>query len=111
MNMEKSNASIPGRARLWALPGLLFLRAYHWTVSPLLHFVCGPGCGCRFQPTCSVYAGEALERHGWIRGGWLALKRVFRCHPWHPGGYDPVPGSTSGGQGGIAGTFERKPDG
>ncbi len=46
---------------------------------------------CRYQPTCSSYAIEAIEVHGPIKGGWLAIKRIFRCHPWAPHGYDPVP--------------------
>jgi uncharacterized protein len=59
--------------------------AYRLLVSPLLPMA------CRFHPSCSCYAGEALERHGAWRGSWLALRRLCRCGPWHPGGYDPVP--------------------
>ncbi len=61
------------------------LRAYQYAVSPLL------GRNCRYFPSCSEYAVEAVEKHGAIKGGWLGVKRVCRCHPWHPGGYDPVP--------------------
>jgi len=61
------------------------IRIYQWTVSPLL------GPRCRFYPSCSQYAHEALLRFGLLRGGWLALKRLGRCHPWHVGGIDPVP--------------------
>ena len=61
------------------------LRIYRYAISPLL------GRSCRFHPSCSEYAVEAVERHGAWRGGWLAIKRVGRCHPFHPGGYDPVP--------------------
>ena len=68
-------------ARVVALP----VRAYRLLLSPWV------GHACRFQPTCSAYALEALERHGALRGSWLTLRRIGRCHPWHPGGHDPVP--------------------
>lgn len=67
------------------LIGILHL--YRLCLSPLL------GQTCRFYPSCSSYALEAIQMHGAIGGGWLVLKRLLRCHPWHPGGYDPVPGS------------------
>lgn len=64
---------------------MLLLRAYRYLISPLL------GPRCRFYPSCSSYALEAVERFGAARGAWLALGRVLRCHPWQPGGLDPVP--------------------
>lgn len=69
---------------MWRLPYLLIL-AYRRVVSPWLPPV------CRFHPTCSAYGLEAFRSHGLWRGGWLTLRRVMRCHPWHPGGLDPVP--------------------
>lgn len=62
------------------------VRIYQYIISPYL-----PN-HCRYEPTCSRYAVEALKRHGAIKGGWLTLKRIGRCHPWAKGGYDPVPG-------------------
>ncbi|MDX2080921.1 MAG: membrane protein insertion efficiency factor YidD [Terrimicrobiaceae bacterium] len=67
------------------------IRTYQWVVSPALHALCGPGCGCRFEPSCSNYAIDALRQHGVGRGLWLALRRMARCHPWGGCGYDPVP--------------------
>ena len=64
---------------------LALLRAYQYAVRPLL------GANCRFYPSCSDYAKEAIERHGAYHGAWLALRRVLKCHPYHPGGFDPVP--------------------
>ncbi|HAH95665.1 MAG TPA: membrane protein insertion efficiency factor YidD [Firmicutes bacterium] len=64
---------------------LLLLRFYRKFISPLL------GPKCRFQPTCSMYAMTAVEKYGVLKGGWLAVRRILRCHPWNPGGYDPVP--------------------
>lgn len=70
---------------LFALPLIWLVRIYQYAISPLL------ARSCRFHPSCSEYAVEALQRHGALKGSWLAIRRVGRCHPWHPGGYDPVP--------------------
>lgn len=64
---------------------LLLVQFYRSWISPLLP------PSCRYYPTCSAYAMEAIERYGAWRGGWMALKRILRCHPFHAGGYDPVP--------------------
>lgn len=67
------------------------LKLYRNWISPLLHFWAGPGMGCRFHPTCSAYTEQAIRERGAIRGTWLALLRVGRCHPWSQAGWDPVP--------------------
>ncbi|MFP4343277.1 MAG: membrane protein insertion efficiency factor YidD [Anaerolineales bacterium] len=64
---------------------LWLIRGYQRFVSPLFL------PSCRFTPTCSHYAHEAIDRHGLVRGGWLSIRRLLRCHPFNPGGYDPVP--------------------
>lgn len=61
------------------------IRFYQLVLSPFM------GNQCRFTPTCSQFAREAVEKHGAIKGSWLAIRRISRCHPWHPGGHDPVP--------------------
>lgn len=78
--------------RVWAIVILiprqlvmLLIRGYQRFVSPAFP------PSCRFTPTCSAYALTSVERYGLFKGGWLALKRIARCHPWNPGGYDPVP--------------------
>lgn len=64
---------------------ILPIKFYQIVISPFL------GNNCRYYPTCSHYSIEAIETYGFFKGGWLAIKRIFSCHPWHEGGYDPVP--------------------
>ena len=71
--------------RLLSLPLLLFIQLYRKVISPLK-----PPC-CRFYPSCSAYALEAVRKYGALKGGILALRRILRCHPLNPGGFDPVP--------------------
>lgn len=75
----------PTLRMLLAAPLIALVKVYQYAISPML------GSRCRFDPSCSQYAVEALRRHGAFKGSWLAIRRVGRCHPWHPGGYDPVP--------------------
>lgn len=76
---------------LLVAPLVALLRLYQRWVSPAL------GQRCRFAPSCSHYAVDALRAHGLLKGSWLAVRRVGRCHPWNPGGYDPVPVHTRAG--------------
>lgn len=82
-----------GRPSVAAWLLMLPIKAYRIVLSPLL------GPTCRFEPSCSRYALEALRVHGALRGSWLTVRRIGRCHPFHPGGYDPVPPPTTGGSG------------
>ena len=86
-NFLRFLACLPARALL----ALLWL--YQRTVSPVLPVVLGPSCGCRFAPTCSHYAVEAIRGHGALFGLFLTLRRLVKCTPLHPGGFDPVPPS------------------
>ncbi|UJF24689.1 membrane protein insertion efficiency factor YidD [Suttonella sp. R2A3] len=72
----------------WVL--IRLIRLYRLVLSPIM------GQQCRFEPTCSRYGEEAIETHGALKGGWLTIKRIVKCGPWHRGGYDPVPKKTVG---------------
>jgi putative membrane protein insertion efficiency factor len=74
----------------------LMIRGYQIFISPVLSALVGPGGGCRFEPTCSCYFLTAVETHGVLRGGWLGVKRLARCHPWGGRGHDPVPPRETG---------------
>lgn len=82
---ETETRRAPRRVSRAALPLLAAVRAYQVTLGPFL------GGHCRYHPTCSEYAVEALRAHGAVRGSWLALRRLLRCHPLAGAGYDPVP--------------------
>jgi len=78
-------------ARLPALGLLALIGLYRRTLSPVLPALFGPACGCRFAPTCSHYAADAIRTHGALLGAWLAARRLVKCTPFHAGGIDPVP--------------------
>jgi len=81
--------------RMLAKTALALIRGYQLTISPALSLLF-PGGGCRFHPSCSRYASECLRSHAFPRALWLIVKRVGKCHPFHPGGVDPVPGACDG---------------
>ena len=83
--MDTGTPSFRGMETLVRTILILPIRLYQRWISPVLPH------RCRFYPSCSEYAREAILRHGPLKGGWLALRRLLRCGPWHPGGYDPVP--------------------
>ena len=87
MSTESASSASPreGRPGVAARALLLLIEVYRVTLAPLI------GGFCRYVPSCSVYAQEAIRRHGALAGAGLAVRRLLRCHPFHPGGFDPVP--------------------
>jgi len=81
----KGRDSLYWFAKLPRYTGRLLISLYRYGISPIL------GPRCRHLPTCSEYGYEAIEKYGIIKGGWMAIRRILRCHPFRPGGYDPVP--------------------
>lgn len=77
--------------RFLSWPVLTLIRIYRYAISPML------GNHCRFSPSCSEYALVAIQRHGLFKGVFLSVRRIGKCHPWHPGGFDPVPDTTQSG--------------
>lgn len=77
---------------------LLLIRFYRYGISPFI------GRSCRFYPSCSTYAQEAIQQYGFCKGGYLTFFRIMRCHPWHPGGFDPVPEDKSRAEKATSGT-------
>lgn len=86
---RRGSASEGAIAQVEDSVSIRLLRPVFWIYRMLISPVLGPGC--RFEPSCSRFAEEAIARHGLMRGGALGLRRISRCHPFHPGGYDPVP--------------------
>lgn len=89
--LREPNRLAAGLMRLPAVAVLALIRLYQRTLSPLLPVVTAGACVCRFLPTCSHYAAQAIHLHGVGRGTWLAVRRLVKCTPLHPGGLDPVP--------------------
>lgn len=85
LNISGFVAALPARALL------ALIRVYQRIFSPALPALFGSACGCRFTPTCSHYAAEAVREHGAFAGAWLTARRLVKCTPFHPGGFDPVP--------------------
>ncbi|MGJ8638651.1 MAG: membrane protein insertion efficiency factor YidD [Opitutaceae bacterium] len=96
---------------LLALLAAAIVRSYQIFLSPVKYLLFGASCGCRFQPTCSCYSRTAYLKHGFLRGTLLSIRRILRCHPWHPGGFDPVPGLKNDSRQDISAPFNTHLDG
>jgi uncharacterized protein len=99
MSADQVQATTGDRPSVVAWLLMQLIKAYRIGLSPLL------GPHCRFMPSCSAYGLEAVRVHGALRGSWLTVRRIGRCHPFHPGGYDPVPPRKTGGPGPGAGAI------
>ena len=83
--MCATNSKTTGFKKILIFPFVVLIRFYQLAISPYTPAT------CRYEPTCSTYSLEALKKHGLVKGGWLAIKRIMSCHPWGGSGYDPVP--------------------
>jgi uncharacterized protein len=92
---ESAHTPLSPEMGIAARAAVALIRVYQKTASPVLPVILGPSCGCRFFPSCSHYAAEAVTTHGALRGGWLAARRIVKCTPFHSGGHDPVPSDLS----------------
>jgi uncharacterized protein len=88
---EQMTSPVAPSQSLSANAAVGIIRMYQRTASPMLPVLFGPTCGCRFHPSCSHYAAEAVATHGVLKGTWLTARRLVKCTPLHPGGHDPVP--------------------
>ena len=88
---EQMTSPVAPSQSLSANAAVGIIRMYQCTASPMLPVLFGPTCGCRFHPSCSHYAAEAVATHGVLKGTWLTARRLVKCTPLHPGGHDPVP--------------------
>jgi putative membrane protein insertion efficiency factor len=117
MHDEHQHAQTTQQQQTGRAPSILarlaavLVRIYQLILSPLKQVFFGSNCSCRFQPTCSCYARSALLEYGFWRGSWYALRRILRCHPWHPGGYDPLPSLNNHDKEDISAPFKSLLDG
>jgi hypothetical protein len=88
---KRRNSLLAAALRLPVALLVVVIRLYQRAFAPVLPALLGPQCRCGYAPSCSQYAAEALQRHGLVAGGWLAVRRLARCTPFHRGGFDPVP--------------------
>ena len=106
--IPRRNARAPSMLARFAA---VLVRLYQLILSPLKQVFFGSTCSCRFQPTCSCYARSAFLEYGFWRGLWYSVRRILRCHPWQPGGYDPLPSLNNQDKEGMSPPFKSLLDG